>query len=50
MLVPAIAGGAGGGLDLGSIVGQVAGGGAGGAIVMAIVGLIKQMMGGGQSR
>ena len=50
MLVPAISGAAGGGLDLGAIVGQIAGGGVGGAILMAIVGLIKQMMGGGHSR
>jgi hypothetical protein len=46
MLVPALAGG---GMDVGSIVGQVAGGGIGGAVVMIIVGLIKQAMGGGST-
>ena len=45
MVIPALqSAAAGGGLDLGSIVGQVAGGGVGGAVVMIIVGLIKQMM------
>lgn len=37
---------AGGGFDIGALVGQVAGGGVGGAVVMVIVGLIKQTMGG----
>ena len=37
---------AGGGLDIGSIVGQIASGGVGGGILMAIIGLIKQAMGG----
>jgi len=51
MLAPALgAAAAGGGMDIGSIIGQVAGGGVGGAIVMVIVGLIKQMMGGGQAK
>ncbi len=31
---------AGGGMDIGSIVGQIAGGGVGGAVVMVIVGII----------
>jgi hypothetical protein len=39
---------AGGGFDIGSIIGQVASGGVGGGILMVIVGLIKQAMGGGQ--
>src|SRR5437763_15659149 len=38
--------GGGGGLDIGSIIGQVASGGVGGGILMVIVGLIKQAMGG----
>ena len=38
--------GAGGGLDIGSIIGQIASGGVGGGILMVIVGLIKQAMGG----
>lgn len=47
MLVPGLgAAAAGGGMDLGSIIGQIAGGGVGGAVVMIIVGLIKQMIGG----
>jgi hypothetical protein len=37
---------AGGGLDIGSIIGQVVAGGAGGGILMVIVGLVKQYMGG----
>jgi hypothetical protein len=36
----------GGGLDIGSIIGQIASGGVGGGILMVIVGLIKQAMGG----
>jgi len=47
MLIPALqSAAAGGGFDIGSIIGQVAGGGVGGAIVMIIVGLIKQAMSG----
>ena len=36
--------GAGGGMDIGSIVTQVAGGGVGGAIVLVIVGVIKKAL------
>lgn len=39
-LVPALAGVAGGVLDMGSIVGQLVGGGAGGAILTVIAGLV----------
>jgi|SRR5271165_3159714 len=47
MLAPGLgAAAAGGGMDIGSIVGQIAGGG---VVVMVIVGLIKQMMGGSKS-
>ncbi len=35
---------AGGGMDMGSIVGSVAGGGVGGAVLMAIIGVIRQAM------
>jgi hypothetical protein len=35
------ASGAGGGMDLGSLVGNIAGGGVGGALVLLIVSLIK---------
>lgn len=35
---------AGGGLDIGSIIGSVAGGGVGGAILMIIVGIIRKAM------
>jgi hypothetical protein len=50
MLAPGIASAAGGGgMDIGSIIGQVAGGGIGGAVLMIIVGIIKQMMGGGKA-
>jgi hypothetical protein len=38
-IIPAIAGATGGGVDLGSIVGQLVGGG--GAILTVIIGLIK---------
>lgn len=34
----------GGGLDIGSILGQVASGGAGGGIVMVIIGVIKSLL------
>ena len=45
LLVPALSAmAAGGGTDLGSVVGQLASGGVGGAVVTAIVGLIKQKM------
>ena len=45
LLVPALGtAAAGGGMDIGSIVGQLAGGGVGGAVLTAIVGLIKQKM------
>jgi hypothetical protein len=40
---PAVAGAAGGGLDLGSIVGQLLGGGAGGAVLTLIAALVKNM-------
>jgi hypothetical protein len=43
-LIPAIAGAAGSGIDIGSIVGQLVGGGVGGAILTAIVGLIMKAM------
>jgi hypothetical protein len=46
MLVPMLAGG---GLDVGSIVGQLVGGGASGAILTAVVGLIKNQMGGARA-
>ena len=36
---------AGGGLDIGSIIGQIVSGGVGGGILMIIVGLVKQAMG-----
>jgi len=49
-IVPAIAGAAGGDLDIGAIVGQIIGGGAGGATLTVIVGLVKTMMGGHQTR
>ena len=50
MIVPALqTAAAGGGFDVGALVGQVAGGGIGGAVVMIVVGLIKQMMGSKQS-
>jgi hypothetical protein len=39
-----------GGLDIGTIVSQIAGGGVGGGILMVIVGYIRQMMGGGQTK
>jgi hypothetical protein len=45
-LIPALAGG--GGLDIGSIVGQLVGGGASGAILTAIVGLVMNKMSGAQ--
>jgi hypothetical protein len=38
--------GMGGGIDIGSIIGQIASSGVGGGILMVVVGLIKQMMGG----
>lgn len=36
--------GAGGGMDIGSIISQVAGGGVGGAILLIIVGVIKKAL------
>ena len=42
--MPAIAGAAGGSLDVGAIVSQIVGGGAGGAILTVIAGLVKSMM------
>ena len=47
MLIPMLAGG--GGLDVGSIVGQLVGGGASGAILTTVVGLIKNSMGGAKA-
>ena len=44
VLMPALAGAAGGNLDVGSIVGQLVGGGAGGAILTVVAGLVKNMM------
>jgi hypothetical protein len=49
-LIPAIAGAAGGDLDLGSIIGQVVGGGAGGAILTIVAGVVKNMMATKQAR
>jgi len=44
-LVPSLAGAAqGGGLNLGSIVGQIASGGVGGGVLMVIISLIKSAM------
>jgi hypothetical protein len=42
--MPAIAGAAGGNLDVGAIISQIVGGGAGGAILAAIAGLVKNMV------
>ena len=43
-IIPALgAAAAGGGLDIGAIIGQI-----GGGVLMVIVGIIKQMMAGGQ--
>lgn len=39
-----VAAAAGGGLDIGSIIGSFATGGVGGGVIMAVVGLIKNMM------
>src|SRR3954451_3821619 len=41
--MPAIAGAAGGSLDVGAIISQIVGGGAGGAILTGIAGLVKNM-------
>jgi hypothetical protein len=46
-LVPALAGAAGGGPDIQSIIGQAVGGGVAGAILTAIIGFIKNKMVGG---
>jgi hypothetical protein len=44
-LIPAIASAAaGGGIDIGSVLGQIVGGGAGGAILTVIAGLVKTVM------
>jgi hypothetical protein len=43
MLIPMLAGGA-GGVDLGSLIGQIVGGGASGAVLTAIVALVKNAM------
>jgi hypothetical protein len=48
--IPAIAGAAGGNLDVGAIISQVVGGGAGGAILTLIAGLVKSMMASQQTR
>jgi hypothetical protein len=42
-------GASGGGMDIGSLVAQVAGGGVGGGILLVVVGLVRQMLGGGQA-
>src|SRR5262245_20755339 len=39
--------GTGGRVDVGSVVAQIAGGGVGGGVLLAIIGLIRQIMGGG---
>lgn len=38
---------AGGGMDIGAIVGQLASGGIGGGVLLAIVGVVRRAMGGG---
>jgi hypothetical protein len=48
--IPALAGTAAGGFDLGSLIGNAVGGGASGAIAMFLVGLVKNMMSGQQTR
>jgi hypothetical protein len=48
-VAPSLAGAAaGGGLDISAIIGQIVGGGVGGGVLMVIVGIIKQMLAGGQ--
>lgn len=48
-IIPSLgAAAASGSLDIGSIIGQIVGGGVGGGVLMVIVGIIKQMLGGGQ--
>jgi len=47
LLNMALGASAGGGVDVGSVVAQIAGGGVGGGVLLAIIGLIRQMMGGG---
>jgi fucose permease len=42
--MPAIAGAAGGNLDVGAIISKIVGGGAGGAILTVIAGLVKNMV------
>ena len=48
--IPALAGAAGGGVDIGSFIGNAVGGGATGAIATLLVGLVKNMMSGHQTR
>ena len=48
--IPALAGAAGGGVDIGSFISNAVGGGATGAIATLLVGLIKNMMSGHQTR
>jgi hypothetical protein len=50
LLIPALTGAAGGGLDVGALLGQVVGGGVSGAVLTAIVGAIKTMMAGQPAR
>jgi len=45
-LIPALAGDAGGGLDVGSVLGQLVGGGASGVILTVIGGVVKNMIAG----
>jgi hypothetical protein len=46
VLIPALAGAAGSGFDVTSVIGQLVGGGASGAILTIIVGVVKNLMGG----
>ena len=39
-----VAAAAGGGLDIGSIVGSLASGGVGGGVIMAVIGVVKNML------
>lgn len=41
-IMPALAGG--GGMDIGSIIGDIASGGVGGGVLMVVVGMIKKAM------
>jgi hypothetical protein len=49
-VIPALASAAGGGVDIGSLIGNAVGGGATGAIATLLVGLVKNMMSGHQTR